>query len=65
MSLRDPFHPPLKDHADWQGFRSAWANTLPKGGNPWLEGFGRSAKDPDFEEYLREIQQARSADALE
>jgi hypothetical protein len=32
------------------------------GGNPWLQGFGRSANDPDFEEYLQAIQQARSTD---
>jgi hypothetical protein len=24
-------------------------------GNPWLDHFGRSADDPDFEEYLRDI----------
>ncbi len=39
--------------------------SIPDSGNPWLQGFGRSADDPDFEEYLREIQQARSADGME
>jgi hypothetical protein len=39
--------------------------SIPHDGNPWLQGFGRSADDPDFEEYLREIQQARSADDTE
>lgn len=32
-------------------------------GNPWLDSFGRSADDPDFEEYLREVSRARAADA--
>lgn len=35
------------------------------GRNPWLEAFGRSADDPDFEEFLNELQQARSADVVE
>lgn len=38
---------------------------LPDGGNPWLSGFGRSADDPDFDDYLREIQRARSTDDTE
>lgn len=29
-------------------------------GNPWLDSFGRSADDPDFDEYLEEIGRARS-----
>ena len=29
-------------------------------GNPWLDGFGRSADDPDFEEFLKEIEYARA-----
>jgi hypothetical protein len=29
------------------------------GASPWLVGFGRSADDPDFGEYLQEIQRAR------
>ena len=29
--------------------------------NPWLDSFGRSADDPDFEDYLAEIGRARSA----
>lgn len=32
-------------------------------GNPWLDYFGRSADDPDFDEYLREISRERAADA--
>lgn len=28
-------------------------------GNPWLDAFGRSATDPDFEEYLEELRRAR------
>lgn len=32
-------------------------------GNPWLDHFGRSADDPDFDEYLREISRARAVDA--
>ncbi len=34
-------------------------------GNPWLDTFGRSAEDPDFEEFLEELQQARSGDLAE
>jgi hypothetical protein len=30
--------------------------------NPWLDAFGRSANDPDFDEFLEELQRARSAD---
>ncbi len=32
------------------------------GSNPWLEAFGSSADDPDFDEYLEEIARARAAD---
>ena len=32
-------------------------------GNPWLDAFGRSANDPDFDEYLEEIRKARLADS--
>jgi hypothetical protein len=35
------------------------------GANPWLIGFGRSASDPDFEEYLGEIQRARDLESIE
>ena len=31
-------------------------------GNPWLDAWGRSADDPDFDEYMAEIQRARAAD---
>lgn len=34
----------------------------PDSGNPWLDTFGRSAADPDFDEFLGEIQRARLAD---
>ncbi len=29
-------------------------------GDPWLDTFGRSTDDPDFDEYLEEIERARS-----
>ena len=32
-------------------------------GNPWLDTFGRSANDPDFDEFLEELQRSRSTDA--
>jgi hypothetical protein len=41
------------------------AIAIPGGSNPWLQSFGRSANDPDFDEYVREIQAARSVDASE
>lgn len=28
MPLRDHFHPPLKSQRHWEGFHSAWANTI-------------------------------------
>jgi hypothetical protein len=31
-------------------------------GNPWLDAFGRSATDPDIDEYLEELSRARLAD---
>jgi hypothetical protein len=31
-------------------------------GNPWLDSFGRSADDPQFDEYLEELRRARMAD---
>lgn len=34
-------------------------------GNPWLDAFGRSAADPDFDEFVEELKQARSTDASE
>jgi len=33
-------------------------------GNPWLDAFGRSATDPDFTEFMEEIQRQRSMDSL-
>ena len=33
--------------------------------NPWLDAFGRSANDPDFDEYLEELGRARAADLSE
>lgn len=38
---------------------------VPVSGNPWIDFFGRSANDPDFDEYLDEIRKARSADVAE
>lgn len=32
-------------------------------GNPWLGTFGRSATDPDFEEFLEELHRMRAMDA--
>ena len=32
-------------------------------GNPWLDAFGRSAADPDYDEYLEELRKARLADS--
>jgi len=34
-------------------------------GNPWLEAFGRSASDPDFDELLQEISNSRTENALQ
>jgi len=31
-------------------------------GNPWLDAFGRSAIDPDFPEFLEELQRLRTLD---
>jgi len=31
-------------------------------GNPWLDAFGRSANDPDFAEFLEELQRLRATD---
>ena len=31
-------------------------------GNPWLDTFGRSATDPDFEEFIDELSRGRSLD---
>ena len=33
---------------------------LPGPGNPWLDSFGRSADDPDFDEFVEEIRRART-----
>jgi hypothetical protein len=38
---------------------------VPGSGNPWLDTFGRSADDPDFEEFLKEMKQAGLADVVE
>jgi hypothetical protein len=34
-------------------------------GNPWIDFFGRSANDPDFDEYLDEMRRARSANGAD
>ena len=31
--------------------------------NPWLDAFGRSASDPDFDEYQEELRRAGRTDA--
>jgi predicted RNase H-like HicB family nuclease len=33
--------------------------------NPWLASFGRSADDPDFEEFVEELKLARSSEGTE
>jgi hypothetical protein len=38
---------------------------IPVAGNPWLDAFGRSADDPDFTEFVEELQRVRSTDAPE
>ena len=50
--------------ANWLGSGKLVRVQVPfsNGGNPWLESFGRSAHDPDFDEYVQEIQRARSTD---
>ena len=30
--------------------------------NPWLDAFGRSANDPDFADFLEELQRLRTTD---
>jgi hypothetical protein len=35
---------------------------VPEAGNPWLDGFGRSANDPDFGDYLEELNRSRAAE---
>lgn len=34
-------------------------------GNPWLDTFGRSAQDPQFEDYLAELQHYRETQETE
>jgi hypothetical protein len=34
---------------------------VPDPAQPWLDAFGRSANDPDFDEYLEAMEQARAA----
>ncbi len=38
---------------------------VPQNKNPWLETFGRSADDPDFEDFIEELKRARSEDPIE
>jgi predicted RNase H-like HicB family nuclease len=37
----------------------------PQNHNPWLEAFGRSADDPDFEDFVEELKRARSEEPVE
>ena len=39
--------------------------TITATSNPWLDWFGRSADDPDFDDYLEEIARARRTDTFE
>lgn len=34
-------------------------------GNPWLDAWGKSAEDPDFDEYQAEIRRARALEDSE
>jgi len=47
---------------EWLRFAKLVQLEIPAGGagNPWLDGFGRSADDPDFDALLEEIGRARS-----
>lgn len=49
---------------EWLGSGKIVEVEVPEGGtgNAWLEAWGRSADDPDFEEYMAEIERARVAD---
>lgn len=50
----------------WLGAARLYSVELPlhggPPGNPWLETAGRSADDPQFEDYLAEIERARTAE---
>lgn len=48
--------------ADWWASAKLVRVKIPVAGdsNPWLETFGRSAEDPDFDEFLDLVEQARS-----
>ena len=54
--------------ASWLGTAELYSVEIPlkpiSASNPWLESFGRSADDPDFEEYLAEIERARELDEV-
>jgi len=34
-------------------------------GNPWLDTFGRSAQDPDFDDFMAEVARARTEEQPE
>ena len=34
---------------------------VPNGDNPWLKFFGRSANDPDFDEFVQEVDSHRAS----
>ena len=38
---------------------------VPGGDNPWLDAFGRSADDPDFADFIAEIERARAVNGSE
>jgi hypothetical protein len=44
---------------DWLHGAKVVEVTVPTG-NPWLDTFGRSADDPHFEEYQKELERIRS-----
>lgn len=39
--------------------------SFPDARNPWLDTFGRSADDPDFDEFVEAMEQARTASSTE
>lgn len=48
----------------WMGSGRLVAVEVPGGGdspNPWLEAWGSSAEDPDYEEFAAELQKARAS----
>lgn len=51
---------------DWLGTGKIVEVEVPGNGtgNPWLDAWGRSADDPDFDEYVAELRKLRAAQAI-